>query len=318
MEQAAATPATTTETPAPNFAEMSSVSEFRANREQAINPPEPVAATPAAPVPPVESPEQEAESPKPDAEVSEAARTLRKNRAESRKQQIQGEINELIKLRNQLRAEVAQPAQPQQIPAAPPASPAAPQASYPPALVSFDAFAAAHPNAGYEDFLDARTEWKAEQKVQAILAARDAAAEEQQTYQTYAQRAAEYAKQHPDFGDALANAKDIRLYGPAFEALKRHELGPAIAHHLATHRDVAARVTALDPDSQCLAIGELIGTVGRPAAAPAAQTPPPLTRATAPITPIGGSANGPVTRDAKDVNSVTEYRRNLRPSLVGS
>jgi hypothetical protein len=73
------------------------------------------AVTPGAP--PVEEPvpqlsadhaaEQEADSVKPDAELSEAARTLRKGRAEARKAKIQGEIDELVATRNRLRDDIA-------------------------------------------------------------------------------------------------------------------------------------------------------------------------------------------------------------------
>lgn len=52
------------------------------------------------------TPEQEADSVTPDAEVSEAARLLRKNRADERKAKIQREIDEKVREREQTRADL--------------------------------------------------------------------------------------------------------------------------------------------------------------------------------------------------------------------
>lgn len=279
----------------PDFAAMSSVADFRAARERVSQEPEPPADPPPAvePPAPTDTPEQEAASTKPDPDVSEAARALRRNRADERKKQIQAEISDLVRQRNELRAEVDR----SKSPAPPPALTVAPHG-----FPTFEQWSTQHPDAPYEAYLDAAIT----QRVEARLAAERAAYQQQQTVQTYQQRADAYAKDHPDFLEAVGNATDVLLPQAALDVIQRHPLGPALAHHLATHRDVAARLATLPPAELFLALGEVVAEVGRPAPPPPA--PKPITQAPAPITPIGGSATGPTTRDPKEINSVSEWR----------
>jgi hypothetical protein len=65
-----------------------------------------VTATPAVEAVPEADVAAEAAAAVPDAEISEAARTLRRNRAEERKAKIQREIDESVRLREQTRAEI--------------------------------------------------------------------------------------------------------------------------------------------------------------------------------------------------------------------
>jgi hypothetical protein len=92
---------------------MTDDTSLRAHMD-AMTDPAPVPETPApapveSPEAPAEvTPETEAASATPDAELSEAARTLRRNRADERKAKIQREIDELVRAREQTRAEIEQ------------------------------------------------------------------------------------------------------------------------------------------------------------------------------------------------------------------
>ena len=72
-----------------------------------VVPGQPIDAKPAPePETPAVKPDDEAASTKPDAEISDAARTLRKGRADERRRQIQSEIDELTATKHRLRAEI--------------------------------------------------------------------------------------------------------------------------------------------------------------------------------------------------------------------
>jgi len=116
------TAATTTEIPATlpiTQAPLSLREHTEATEKGLTDVPNPAAkVTPGAPPKPAETakpadaaaaattPEQEAESTKPDAELSEAGRLLRKNRADERKARIQREIDEAVRERQQTRADL--------------------------------------------------------------------------------------------------------------------------------------------------------------------------------------------------------------------
>ena len=225
-------------TPAEDSATTSLVQyrEARANME----------ADAAAPTTAV-SPDQEADSSRPDPDVSEAARQLRRSRLDERKKVIQAEISELVRQRNDLRREARASA-----PAAPP--PPAFDPGLPPEIASWDGYSATHPAATYEDFTDARIDYRAERKVESRLAAERAAYHTQVIAQTYASRADAYAAEHPDFQEALASADDVDFPADAIRKIAEQPMGPAIAHYLATHRDVATRVANLPPDDLYLAL----------------------------------------------------------------
>lgn len=303
-------PAPVPETPAApapvSIGALDSLADYRKARSEGLTEIIDLAApAPEAPAPVAETPEQEAESQKPDTDVSEAARTLRRNRAEERKRKIQNEIDELTRAKYALLEETNRLRQSQApAPTAGGPTPAAARPAEPSAKPTVDQFST------YEEYVEALTDWKAGEKVRQALdsererAGRESAQQQaQQALAKFHERAADLKAQHPDFDQVLA----LPLT-PAMQHVVLHdEQGPALAYHLLTHPDVHQRLLAA-PDH--LVFYEL-GQVRAALSAPKAPAPPakPITTAPTPITPVAGSSSAALgTFDPSKSNSLAEWR----------
>jgi hypothetical protein len=141
----------------------------------------------------------------------------------------------------------------------------------------------------YEEFLEARAEWKAEQKVGAILgelrenAQRQAGQAEQQKLQAqWEKRVSDAMTTYDDF-EEVALSPEVPISEPMMNAILRSPKGADVAYHLGKNHDLAAQIAVLDPVSAAIRIGELAATVTKPPAKKATDAP-------APINPVGGRA----------------------------
>lgn len=211
----------------------------------------------------------EADSAKPDAELSEAGRTLRRNRADQRKQQIQNDIDALVKKRSeertafereeQERAERRRTAEPVAKPAVaekPAAAGAEPAFEFP----SWDKYQETHPDAEFTDYVDARTDARSAFNDQKRDAAAAAKAEEDRKTRELADRRSRQQKAvaavdtfkqtHADYDtvvaatplkegvDFVVNAKNERVFSKQFIDVQENltesgEDAPAVLYHLA-------------------------------------------------------------------------------------
>jgi hypothetical protein len=125
--------------------------------------------------------------------------------------------------------------------AAPPASPDQPAApSYDatkgPELAEFNS---------YEEWVDARAEWKAEQKwqrIQADAAERAAKQAHERTIATHTERIAAFAAKTPDYFDKIQEARSLPVSVAMEAAIIASDHGPAIAYFLATHPEEGAQL----------------------------------------------------------------------------
>jgi len=286
---------------------------------------------PAAPAAPEAAPEQvieqEADSPKTDAEVSEAARTLRRSRSEKK---VLKEIalrkqaeERAFRLEQQLaeHTAAARPATPTPsapaADAAPAAAPlAAPQFTFP----TFDEYQAKHPDADYDAYQDARSDardaWREgvkrataahEARKEAVLASRRAEAEAAATYETHKEA---FAAKHPDYDEVLNRVQlpavldaqgrkvDAPVVGPFRDLLLRAGAdAPQILYYLGQHPDVADRVfTSRGPADLIATFTEVkLRAVGPSSARPptpaaAARPSRPVTDAPPPLSAVPGGA----------------------------
>lgn len=249
------------------------------------------------------TPEQEADSDKPDPEVSEAARTLRKGRADSRKAKIQDEINALTRKREEERAaydreraeRLAQTPPAERKPAADAAKPTADgkDAATPKfAFQTYEQYQVDHPEAGWEEYIDARSDAKyAFNRAQEQVVER-AQAEEREVKAAFT-RADSFQKsfqaEHPDYETKLKSL-DLTQYGVVVEdgvivkaphqfigvqrlLLRAGEAGPGILYYLADHPDDVARL--LDRRTTPGDLLEMWGEIKYAAKASATATPKP-------------------------------------------
>lgn len=134
----------------------------------------------------------------------------------------------------------------------------------------------------YAEFVEALTEWKATEKVNAALSQRDAKQQEAVKADSWQQRAAAAKAELPDFDSVLANSTAPMSQAMA-EVIKESDLGPKVAYHLAQNPDVAARLSGLSPTQAAREIGRIEASLSAPKPVPEKRT----TSAPTPPTPIG-------------------------------
>lgn len=176
--------------------------------------------------------------------------------------------------------------------------PGASQTSAPAAKPTPDQFA------DYAQYVEAITDWKAEQKVAEALARRDeteqrnrAQAAEQARVQTWAERQQAARAELPDFDDVI-EASNAPMSGAMREVILESELGPRIAYHLAQHPQDAARIARLPPLAAAREMGRIEAALAKPAEKPALRT---VSNAPPPITPVRG-AGGQFVKAAENMS----------------
>jgi len=180
----------------------------------------------------------------------------------------------------------------------------------------------------YEDFVEALSDWKAEikaakhaaaveKKIDDRLASERNAAQtdaatraQQELFNQHRVRVDAFEKTHPDLKAVMAEYDSDEFMVPSLmqEHILRSDLGPALLYHLAKHPDDFRRITALPQGPMLVALGKLearldVATSGpTPAAAP-------VTRAPAPIKPVGSSATATTvsTRDLAEQGRGREF-----------
>ncbi|HXU01872.1 MAG TPA: hypothetical protein VN903_12955 [Polyangia bacterium] len=288
------------------------------------------------PAKPDVSPEQEADDPsKPDSALSEAGRTLRMSRGDARKAKLQAEIEELARKRTQARLdyerEELERAQHRESP--PPAKPAAPPPSAAPApapdkfvFPDFDAWqTAGHAEGTYEDYNDARAdarwEWNKQKDAQAAQH-RERVRLDGERKVAWEKAHEEFRKDHADF-DAVLEATVVPVTpvtnvspdgspSPLYQMIRASgERAPQILYYLGKHpEEVQILANAPNPPALVYAYAQMemraTGAVtasppSRPMPVPPPAPAQPITAASAPLTPISGTA-----QHARSLQSIAE------------
>jgi len=154
--------------------------------------------------------------------------------------------------------------------------------------------------ASYEAFLEAKAEWKAEQKVTEVLqrqqestrqqTARQRQAEMQQSWDRQIDAAADI---YDDF-EEVALSPDVPVSGAMAEAIQLAEKGADVLYYLGKNREEAAKIARMDPLRAAVAIGRIEATLARPAPKKTTNAPPP-------INPVG--ARAAVSKDPDKMSS---------------
>lgn len=270
------------------------VSAFRAARQAERQ------GAPLAPAPAVAQTDEDEPIP-PTAPAPEGERKLSKR---------QQQINDYERTIAEQKAELARLKAPATPPAAPAATrstpPAAPSITYPPDLASFEAYLAAHPESAYEDYTDARGDFRAEARARQAesQAVQTKTATERETRlsafgaKLNAARAAD-----PQFDTRIspevANLRPIDVLGPdepvtAMSALAQEivlSADPiALMRHFSDHPEELQRIGALANSRELLrAMATLEASLTHPLVVP----PKPVTSAPPPPTTLGGKPAEP-------------------------
>lgn len=160
-------------------------------------------------------------------------------------------------------------------------------------------------------FLEKRTEWIADQKVEQRLKAEREAREaserqtkaktqQEQVAQEWEKREREFRAKTPDYVDVVTPfvEREIGAFAdPARQAII--ESGPQVLHYLATHPDEVERISALPQLRQASEIFKLEDAVNKPA-------PKRVSKAPDPITPLPQGRSAP--NGYSDNMTDSEYR----------
>lgn len=180
---------------------------------------------------------------------------------------------------------------------------AKPQDDAPPKREDFDSL---------EDYLEAKADWKVEQK----LRERDAKTEEierqreaknraEQLDRTWEERARTAAQRFADFHDVVTHNEDLTVTPAMAAAIKATENGIDIAYHLGKNPAEAERIASLDPVAQVWELGKLAATL----------TTKPVSKAPPPVEPV--KAGRSASNDLYDPNLSTEQFIRLRNKQAG-
>lgn len=159
----------------------------------------------------------------------------------------------------------------------------------------------------YEEYLEARADWRADQRVDERLKKVGEAQQgkEQRERQTQGQeeiakqwteREQAFQKVTKDYADVVgpyADGELQELHQATRSAIAESEKGPQLLDHLARNPDVHARISELSPLRQVAELGKLEDKL----AAPTKKT----TNAPDPIRPVGSRASG-----SKDLEKMTQ------------
>jgi len=255
----------------------------------------------------------EANSTKPDAELSEAARTLRKNRLDERTKRLRVQNDELARELqrrqdlNRQRSESERESRPAQAAVAP--DPTDPEPT-------FESFVAAHPTHPdpYAGFISARTRWEIRQEQRTTQATQ---AREQQTAQAREQGvklAGHLQAGQQKFSDFDAVTEPviqaISAGSPQRDAdFTRFVIGSAVGgdllYQLGTNSAaLQAVLDATDPTQLFRALHAVEARITGPA--PAAAAPPPISQAPPPPSAVaGGASSAASSTDTRQVGFST-------------
>jgi hypothetical protein len=112
----------------------------------------------------------------------------------------------------------------------------------------------------YEEFIEALTNWGADQRELKKAAAEttkrtEAAAKTQQS--EWLARVAEAKERHDDWSEVVDKAVDVPITGAMQQTILEMDRGPDVVHFLASNKDEAKRISKLTPSQQARALGKI-------------------------------------------------------------
>lgn len=156
----------------------------------------------------------------------------------------------------------------------------------------------------YEDYLEALSDWKVEQRLVAERQESERRAKEQETYQkqtTYQERVNKALEKYEDYAE-VAHGNHWSPSEPMTEAILESEMGPDIAYYLGSNPEEAIRISRLSPSAQNRELGKLELKLSTPVAPKPTKAPPP-------IEPSGSKAKAQKDPSEMTDREFAEWRR---------
>lgn len=131
-----------------------------------------------------------------------------------------------------------------------------------------------------DDYIEALTEWKAEQAVTRVQREQAAQSANHARQSAWEAREAQTKASIPDY-DAVVPVSTVPIKPHVVELLMESDMGPSLAYHLAKNPDVAAKLNNMSERRAGIELGILQTTLTAPAVKVPSNAPTPIT----PITP---------------------------------
>ncbi|CAB4172416.1 hypothetical protein UFOVP935_5 [uncultured Caudovirales phage] len=163
----------------------------------------------------------------------------------------------------------------------------------------------------YDDYVEALTEWKADQRISESFKKRDAersqAAEARAVEakaQAWQERQSDFRAATPDY-DSVVGKSSVQVAPHVVDTLLDSDSGPEIAYHLAKTPETVKRLNALSP----LAAAREIGRIEATLSTPAAPREKPGSNAPEPIKPIRSTSSTVVNLASANMDQYIAARR---------
>jgi len=167
----------------------------------------------------------------------------------------------------------------------------------------------------HEEYVEALTDWKLEQKLSAKEKKEQESKAEQEFQQklgTHRERVESFAQSHEDFYDVVEDVDDIELSQTVQEAIIESETGPQLMYELAKNRKELERINSLPATKAARELGKFENKVTQ-SSEPSKETSKKETKtskAPEPIKPVSQKSGGQVHKSIHDENlSFKEYER---------
>lgn len=165
-----------------------------------------------------------------------------------------------------------------------------------------------------EDYLDARSEWIADRKIEAKLsererkqAADEEAKERNKTISEWQRKVENVSAKHSDYDEALENVDHIKIPTMTQVAIMESEIGAELAYYLAKHPDELEKIVTLKPHAALMALGRIESKLTDTTEAKKVTTKVPE-----PISPLRGkSGNVNVGYNSDDDYKTFLHKRNI-------
>ena len=138
----------------------------------------------------------------------------------------------------------------------------------------------------FDDYIEAKADWKFEQREKERLAKEEQKRienEQRQIHAGWSKRIAATTAEMPDFEEVLSNS-DIPMTKIMEYEIKRSEIGPKLAYYLATHPDEAEQLAEMEPEKVIRTLGRIEERLATAKPTVATTNAPP------PLKPIGAKA----------------------------
>lgn len=157
----------------------------------------------------------------------------------------------------------------------------------------------------YEDYLEALSDWKVEQRLSTERAERERQAQEESKRNkslTYAERVEKALTKYEDY-EQIAHGRHWPMTDDMQEAILESEMGPDIAYYLGNNPEEAARISRLSPAAQNRELGKLEAKLSLPYPKPKTTTAPP------PIEASGSKAKAQKRPEEMSDKEFADWRR---------